>query len=385
MYQAERFLRRLDKALIALPASRRESVVAEYRQRLTSHAAYGFGSLRAALNELGSAEEVAKTHLAEGAVAETFEISSCRALVPMPEHRNLPVLSTFVPWRTVRGDLQATFAASREELIPVGGAVFACATGVAILSTHAGLSGDRALGAAVDGLLLPVLLSICLAAALRAMLTREGPVWTIDRGLATLAGIGAGLGVAAVATSAAISAVTEASSLDGWTSAGLVPAVIGALTVAMAWIAVPSLPWVVGLVTDQRAFSHSQGRARMLRRRRAWAAAVAATLMPLLILHVLLRAAPLFFPIFGGPHIALAGLDGIVVAGMVLSGSAFLSVAFRWTAGETIPDPVPFTLRKASSDEVQVARRRMERLAEMESTVVKPVRFGGAPPLAGGG
>lgn len=383
--QAERFLRRLDDSLFALPASQRESIVGQYRERLASHAVHGFQSLRAALQELGSVEEVAKAHLAAAASAEASQISSCKALVLMPEHRNLPAISTFIPWPTTRRDLRATFAASREDLIPIAGTVFAGVTGLSILSTHAGLEQDRLLGALAGGLLLPVLLSVCLAAALRAMLSREGSVWRLDRGLLIMAGVAAGVGMIGTAAGALLALMAGALGASGSVEPWLAAVLGGLLAAAALWASVPSLPWLVALAADRKAFSHGESRSRMRRRRRAWVAASAATLLPLLALHLVLREAALFFPVFGGAHLALGGLDGIVLAALVLRGSALLVVAFRWTAGEAIPEPLPFTLRKPASNQVRIARRRMECVAEADSPIGKRVRFGGAPPLARGG
>lgn len=383
--QAERFLRRLEDSLVSLPASQREDIVRQYRERLSLHAVYGFQSLRAAIEELGSVEDVAKAHLAAAAERESSRISSCTALVLMPEHRNLPAISSFIPWPTTRQDLRATFAASREDLIPIAGAVFAGVTGLTILSSYAGLVQDRLLGAIAGGLLLPVFLSVCLVAALRAMLAREGSVWTLDRGLLIMAGLAAGAGVTGIAAGAILPIVIAAFEADAFLAPWLAAASAGLLAGAAAWASVPSLPWLVALATDREAFSHGQSRSRMARRRRAWVAASAASLLPLLALHLVLREAPLFFPVFGGPHLALAGLDGIVLAALLLRGSALLAVAFRWTAGEAIPEPLPFTLRKPASDQVRFARRRMERLAESDSPIGKRARFGPAPPLARGG
>jgi hypothetical protein len=377
--QAERFLRRLHNALASLPSQEKDAIVSHYRERLSAKARYGFEAIRAAVDEFGDPEEIARPHVAAWHAVES--LSDCRSLVLMPAHRNLPAISSSIPWplSTMLRDVQATWAAAREEIFSGIGAAYVGVVLLDVISFYYSFEPLSA-GALVFTFIAPVLLiSACLTALFRATLTETTPAWRADISLARSTGIIAAFGLASLVGRggllAAVKTIDPATATLPATSAlcGLLTTALLALTFILL------LPGVAAVAANRSDLPLQRIRMRLRRRQLPLTLVTAAAATPSILAHFAVQGFAPSVQNFGF-RIALAGVDAASVAGGLLALAVFGAIGLRWAAGDPSPTPLPFSTRQPSAGEVEAARMRLQHAHE-RARCGAHVPFGGARPF----
>lgn len=373
--QAERFLRRLHNALVSLPSLEKETIVGHYRERLRSKARYGFEAIRAAVEEFGDPEEIARPHLAASHASES--LSSCRSLVPMPPHRNLPAISSSIPWplSTILRDVRATWAAAREEIFSAIGAAYVGVVLLDVISFYYSFEPSSA-GALVFTFIASVLLiSACLTALFRGTLTEATPPWRADISLVRTTGIIGAFCVAALLGREGLLAGIR--TIDPATAALPSASALSGLLIT-ALLAVPFilvLPGLAAVASDRSEMPLQKIRRRLRRRQLPLTLVTAAATTPAVLAHFAVQGFAPFVQNFG-VRIALAGIDAASLAGALLMVAILGTIGLRWAAGDPSPEPLPFSTRQPSADEVEAARIRLQHAHER-------VRRGAHVPFAG--
>jgi len=118
-------------------------------------------------------------------------------------------------------------------------------------------------------------------------------------------------------------------------------------------------PWLAALAAERHGFtlraSWAGTRGRMGNILKGWAALV----LPLYVLHFALTLIALELLPFGPGTLFLAGVDGIVSAGVAMAAILLNATAFRWAAGEPIPAPRAFGSERPDEALVEQARARL--------------------------
>jgi hypothetical protein len=380
---AERFLRRLEKSLLPLPALIRESILLHYRERLAIHSRRGFQATREALGELGDPEAIAARHLAAERESPTPDPSASRAIVPMPAHRNLPAILGQIASSPgeLLADIRASIAATRHDLVAICGVMLATFTGLGSLASYHALDGGGFEEAMWDCLFAALVVSVTMTALFRAALKRTDLVWEIGQPLLTV--FAATVAIVFASAGAGFLLFLPLSPILGALGAG--PSAIraaGAATDALATVAVVglslrALPWVAAKAIGRGDLGLKSVWQRGWRRRASLLKGWALFVLPLFALHTLLGNAALAVPNFGGFQLAISGLDAIVITLMMLMGGMLTCIGYRWAVGEAIPEPLPFAAGIPPAAHVRAARERL-------SIAHDATRFRSKAPLLGG-
>lgn len=378
---AERFLRRLEKSLLPIPAIQRDAILLHYRNHLSTHSRLGYEALREAVKELGSAEDVAARHLEAERASPTPELSASRAIVPMPSHGNLPALPGQIPCsvKSLLAVIQSSLAATRKDLFAICGVMLAMFTGYySIVSSHALVGADFPTRA-WDLLFGILVVSVTMTALLRAALRRSDLVWEIGQPLVIATSAVAAIAATATALSylifppiALVLDSVEAPRLAAFAGEVTADAVAMILVIGAS---LHLLPWVASRVIGRDDLSLRTCLQRTWRRRNSTIKGWAIFVLPFFAAHSVLRAVAITDPVFGGFQLAIAGVDAIVTTIMMLMAGMMICVAYRWVVGEAIPDPLPFAPGVPTEAQVRAARQRLEIL--QDTTRFKPA--GGAP------
>lgn len=380
---AERFLRRLEKFLLPVPAIRRDAILLHYRTRLALHSRRGFQAVRDAVNEFGDAEEIAAHYLAAERESPTPQLSACTAIVPMPAHRNLPALLGQISTspRELFEDIKATLSATRDDLFAVCGVMLATFVGLSSLASYHTLAGGGLEEKAWDVLFAALVISVTMTALFRAALKRTDLVWEIGLPLVKVF-----TAVTAAAAASALLAVFIAfpfRAILGSLGAGpLLLAKAGAFPEAVATVLIVGAslrlsPWVAASAIGREDLGLRSCWQRSWRRRSSMIKGWAVYVLPLFVLHTALRSVALADPEFGGFQLAIAAADAVLITFMLLSGGMLTCMAYRWTVGEAIPEPLPFAAATPPTSQVRAARERM-------SIAHDAARFRSKAPLLGG-
>lgn len=358
---AESFLRQLADALWPLSAAERQAILLELRGHLAERWHQGAEPLERALAALGAPDELARAFVDAGA-GDTYRQVGMRgrALVPaelpdMPAvpHRRLSV-------REIVDEVRATLLASRDGLLMVGALLVTVLTATNFLGWTAKLLPGSTLS---EGPVMAIRVGaalLALAAAYRAALSAERPLWTID--LSTLRFAAAALG----ALGATVMGVLGISALAAALGAGAAVRSAAAImaVVGFSIVLLRIHPWIAGLAADRREMtlraSWRGTEGRMTDIVKAWLLLV----LPLYLLHAALNAAALFAVPLGEAHLALALADAVVATAMTLAAVMLNATVFRWAAGEPIPPPRPFATERPPEELVEQARIRLRRLIE---------------------
>jgi hypothetical protein len=195
------------------------------------------------------------------------------------------------------------------------------------------------------------------SAAYRLALSRTEKPWALDRGFAAFAG--GLLAGTLVSVSLAVLAGRAAGSIGGETiGRGVALVVILAASVALLRIQ----PWLAALAARRPGFSLAASWRGTRRRMRAIASAWAVLILPLYFVHALLNLLAVRVLPFGPGDLALAAVDSIDCA-LILVGAAMLNAAvYRWIVGEPVPAPSPFATEAAGSELIEAAGARLDRL-----------------------
>jgi hypothetical protein len=378
---AERFLRRLEKSLLPIPAIQRDAILLHYRNHLSTHSRLGYETLREAVKELGSAEDVAAQYLEAHRASPTPELSASRAIVPMPGHGNLPALPGQIPCSaaSLLDAIQASLAAARKDLFAICGVMLAMFTGLsAIVSSHA-LVGADLQSRAWDLLFGILVVSVTMTALLRAALRRTDLVWEIGQPLVIATSTVAAIAVTATALSFLIFP-SVALVLD-WVEASPTAAFVGEVAadvigmILVVGASLHLLPWVASRAIGRDDVSLRTCLQRTWRRRNSMIKGWAIFVLPFFAAHSVLRAVGIADPVFGGFQLAIAGVDAIATTIMMLMAGMLICIAYRWVIGEAIPEPLPFAPGVPTESQVRAARQRLDILRD--ATRFKPT--GGAP------
>lgn len=347
---AERFLLSLNKALWALPSDERDAILLELRGHLAARAAQGPEALEEALHALGPADGLARQFDQSGG-----------SLAAVPESFASPARSLRVG--EVVAEVRATLRASRHGFLLVGALLVTTLVATDFLSwmsirlPEVGVSASAVTAFRV----IAVLLGFC--AGYRLALSADAPVWRVDR--AALAFSAGFVAVTLVSVAGTVLLVRVAS--DGLAAAGVAGSPLLAVKAAVALGALGGFsafflrvqPWLAALAAERSGFTLADSwrgtRGRMGNILKGWAALV----LPLYALHFALNLVALEGLRFGPATLALAGVDGVVSAGVAIAAILLNSTAFRWAAGEPIPAPRPFGSDRPEEALVEQARIRL--------------------------
>jgi hypothetical protein len=380
---AERFLRRLEKSLLPIPAFRRDAILLHYRNRLSTHSRLGYEALREAVKELGSAEEIAARYLEAERASPTPDLSASRAIIPMPGHRNLPALLGQLSCspRSLLEDIKASLAATRKDLFAICGVMLAMFVGLSTLASYHALVGSDFESRAWDLVFGVLVVSVTMTALLRAALRRTDLVWEIGQPLITVTAIVATIAVTSAALSFLISLpVASLLEMVEVRPAANFVADVTFDAIAMLLVVGASLrlmPWAASRAIGRDDLSVRTCLQRTWRHRNSMIKGWAVFVLPLFVVHTALRATAMADPAFGGFQLAMGGVDAIVSTVMMLMAGMLLCIAYRWVAGEAIPEPLPFAPGVPTESQVRAARARLD--IARDTTRSKP-----AVPLFGG-
>jgi len=350
---AERFLRSLTKALWTLSSDERDAVVLELRGHLAERSAQGGPALDQALTALGAPE----------ALARRFDQSG-GGLAAIPADFATPRRPLRVA--EVVAEVRATFRASGEGFLLVGALLVTSLIATDFLSWMS----IRLPEVGVDAVFVTAIRILAVFAALgagyRLALSPRLPAWRL--GTSTLA-FSAGLaGATAISIAGAILVVRGASAVAaaaGMTQGGVlaVKAAVALVTLALAsGLLLRIQPWLAALAAERHGFtaraSWEGTRGRMGNILKGWAALV----LPLYVLHFALNLVALKLLPFGAGTLFLAGVDGIVSAGVAIAAILLNATVFRWASGEPIPAPRAFGSARPDEALVEQARARLRPL-----------------------
>lgn len=378
---AERFLRRLEKSLLPVPAVRRDAILRHYRDRLSDHSRLGYEALREAVKELGSAEEVAARYLEAERASPTPELSASRAIVPMPGHRNLPALLGQIDCsaRSLMADIRASLAATRKDLFVICGVMLAMFAGLNTLVAYHALAGAGFEARAWDGVFGVLVVSVTMTALLRAALRRTDLVWEIGRPLIVAAAAVGAIAAASAALSFLI-LLPLGSLLEPRPAALIAEAAADAVAlILVVGASLRLLPWVASRAIGRDDLSLATCLQRGRRRRNAMIKGWAIFVLPLFAVHSALGAVAVADPVFGPFQLAVGGVGAVVAMLMMLMAGMLVAIAYRWVVGEAIPEPLPFAPGVPPEAQVRAARHRLDMMRD--STRFKPAApvFGGMP------
>jgi len=365
--QAEQYLRDLERALWPLGSYERETILLELRGHLVGCAEQGGARVNEALKSLGTPEECSRAFVIEGA-GETYRRAGMpgRALVPLGPPPEFARKAENLSIRQVVGQVVATFRASRRVYWAIGAVLLTALTATNFLSYAHSAGGGSAGGIWPIMLIRAAVVIAALAAAYRASLTDDQPVWGVD--LSTLR-FGAGLAAVTLAAVAAVLLVMTAATplLASLPAAGasLVKALLILVLLALCSCSYLRLqPWLVGLAIDRREVTLKRAlletRGKTLVIVRAWAVLV----LPLYMLHFALTAAAMNWAPITPLLLGLAALDGLASMGVAIVAALLNATVFRWVTDEPIPAPLPFSQDMPSDQHVEEARARLKRHIE---------------------
>jgi len=351
---AEAWLRALAHELWPLASDERTSVIVELRGHLAARVEAG--ALDACLAELGPAKAFAAAYDLPGACAGAI------AQVP-------PGIGGGAPRKTVRTllrDTRATMRASRNGLMPIGALLVTTLTATDFLLWVA--ARLPYVGIAVAPLMVVRVAAVLLAlsATYRLALSRTERPWRVDGGFLRFAGALA-FAMCLVVT-AAVAAGRAAGALAHGSDAG--PVRSGAALAALALGSIALLrvqPWLAALAARRQdaglASAWRGTRGKMTTIAGSWALLV----LPVYLLHVLLNLLALrILPFDAGGMLALAGLDGLASAVLVLAAAFLNAAVLRWILDEPVPAPSPFATEMPAAELVDAARARLDRLLQAQ-------------------
>lgn len=361
---AESFLRRLDKALWALPSEEREAVLLELRGHLEERAMQGPASLRAALADMGSPDEVAAEFLLVAPPSPVIEMSASRALIPkVIEQSTLP--AAYMPHvprlrlGEIMLDVRAAYRASGDSLWSIGAVLIAMLTATDFLGFVRVIQPNAAPHFAVFLIPRTIMILVCVMAAHRAILLRSYGIWDIDR--AALRFAGAALPVILILQAAFFGLFAEADHLqDGFRWAAYLVAFLAAGAVL-----VRCLPWLAALAIERddidlrSCWQETRGKGVAIVV--AWGALV----VPLIFVHLLLLWLGATIRPLTELQLVIAVVDAIICALLYIAACLLNATVFRWVAREPIPEPLPFSLHEPTGEQILAAREHLMR--EMEA------------------
>jgi hypothetical protein len=347
--RAAAWLSALEAELWHLASDEREAVLAELRGHLAARAEAG--ALEEALAALGD----------PAALAAAYDFAG-------PRHGTIAALPgefTHGESKSVRGllrDVRATLRASRNGLPLVGALLVTSLTATDFLLWTASRLPWVGIDVAPPMALRIVAVLLALSAAYRLALSRTERPWSMDRGFFAFAGA---LGLATVATVAAALAVgrTAGALAHGLAAADAIRRGAGLAMLALASMALLRVqPWLAALASRREGFGLGAAwrgtRGRMATIAGAWAMLV----LPLYLLHAFLNLLAMRVLPFGAGLLALAALDAIACAGIVVGAVMLNAAVLRWIAGEPVPAPSPFSTDRPEPELVDAARARLAQL-----------------------
>ena len=342
---AEAYLSALARELWPLASDEREAVLAELRGHLAART--DAGRLDEALSGLGD----------PAALAAAYDFAGPRhgAIAPVPEMVAGGERKTAA---ALLRDARATLRASRNGLPQVGALLVASLTATDFLLWMA--SRLPWVGVAI----VPVMtfrvgaMLLAFSAAYRLALSARERAWAADRGFFAFSGALALAALAVVLTALAAGrlAGTLTDAPPGRRVVGLATLALG----AMALLRIQS--WLAALGSRRAAFGLAAAWRGTRGRMRAIAGAWSVLVLPLYLIHALLNALALQVLPFGGGILALAGLDAVVSAILVVGAVMLNAAVLRWILDEPIPAPSPFATDKPAPELVDAARARLDRL-----------------------
>jgi hypothetical protein len=352
---AELFLRSLAKALWALPSDERDAVVLELRGHLAERSDQGGLALNEALTALGSPDALARQFDQSGGGLAAVPSSFVTARRPL---RTAEVIA----------EVRATFRASGEGLLLVGALLVTSLIATDFMSWMSIRLPEVGVNAVTVTAIRIIAVFAAFCAGYRLALSPRLPAWRV--GTSTLA-FSAGLAGATVVTIAGtvliVRAATAVAATAGMTHNGVLAVKAAMALVTLAFFSGLLLriqPWLAALAAERHGFtlraSWAGTRGRMGNILKGWAALV----LPLYVLHFALNLIALKLLPFGAGTLALAGLDGIVSAGVAIAAILLNATAFRWSAGEPIPAPRPFGSERPDEALVEQARTRLRPLLQ---------------------
>ncbi|HEV2080393.1 MAG TPA: hypothetical protein VGR19_10935 [Allosphingosinicella sp.] len=365
--QAEQYLRDLERALWPLGSDERETILLELRGHLAGCAEQGGARVNEALRSLGTPEECSRAFVVEGA-GEAYRRAGmpARALVPLGPPPEFSRKAESLSIREVTAQVLATFRASRREYWAIGALLLTVLTATNFLSYLHSLRPGIVEDIWPIMLIRAAVVIAALAAAYRASLTQDQPVWGVN--LSTLR-FGAGLAALTVLAVGLVLLVVTAAMplLASLPAAGAAVGKALLVLVLLAFCSAAYLrlqPWLVGLAIDRREVTLKKAlvetRGKTLTIVKAWAVLV----LPLYLLHFALTAAAMNWAPITALHLALAGLDGIASMGVAIVAALLNAAVFRWVVREPIPAPLPFSQDWPSDNHVEEARARLKRHME---------------------
>jgi len=351
--RGEAWLSALAHELWPLASDEAAAVVAELRGHLAARAEAG--ALDECLAALGPPKAFAAAYDLPGERART--------IAPVPAGMSGEARKTV---RILLRDTRATLRASRNGLMLVGALLVTILTATDfLLWTASRLPSVGIAVAPVTAIRIATLLS-ALSATYRLALSPVERPWSVDRTFFKFVGALAIATALVVATALAV----------GWTAASLAhgPAgdairrAAGLAALALGSIALLRVqPWLAALASRRQGFSLAAAwrgtRGRMATIVGSWAVLV----LPLYLLHVLVNLLALrILPFDAGGMLALAGLDALACALILVTAAMLNAAVLRWILGEPVPAPSPFATEKPAPELVDAARTRLDRLLQAQ-------------------
>ncbi|MBV9930245.1 MAG: hypothetical protein JO013_04790 [Alphaproteobacteria bacterium] len=345
---AEAWLGALTRELWPLASDERAAVIAELRGHLAARAEAGL--LGQTLADLGSPKALAAAYdlpgRSEGPIAAVpAALAECGK-----------------PVRQLLGDARATLRASRNGLPLVGAVLVTTLTATDFLLWLA--SRLPWVGVQVGPVMALRVTAVLLAfsAAYRLALSPRERAWSVDRGFL---GFAAALAVASlVAMAAALVAARAAAALGG---AEAVRRVVALVMLVLGSIALLRLqPWLAALAARRQGFGIAAAWCGTRGKTATIVGAWATLVLPLYLLHALLNLLALRVLPFGAGTLALAGLDAMISALIVVGAAMLNAAALRWLLSEPVPAPSPFATDPPPPELVDAARARLDRLLRFQ-------------------
>jgi hypothetical protein len=381
---AETFLARLASHLRSLSFDEREALLLELRGHLLERQQQGPDHLRAALDEMGAPEILAREFVEANRIAMRRNDEAQRPVL-LPSaiansnlssiyHRGVPRLAI----REVMQDFRATLAATSDGLWGACAFLVAGFTITGFITTlQSVLPGHIA---APAWLILSARLGIAIigsAAAYRCILGADDKVWHLDLpliryGFASLLLMLAMLGSSSVFRGGAewLTAVTGGLMDPGF---HMPMAVIG--WVGMMLFVLRLQPWAISLAMDRPISSLSSWRGTAGKGSAllaAWAIVVAPPLLAHFGLYFgALRLPPDVMISFG---LLISFIDGVVAMAVTIASTMLNAMVFRWVAREPIPAARPFSSTRPSDAQIAETNMRFRRfLAEKKQRDIEAI------------
>lgn len=374
---AEAFLARLAKQLRPLSPDEREAVLLELRSHLGERQRQGMDVLRAALDDMGSPETLAKEFIEATMTAMRDNPSPPRPVLlpPVIVNSNLPAIYRRGVPRLAVGeiiqDLSDTFAATGDGL---WGACAFLVAGFTVTGFVAMLHGTMPDHVAIPTwLMLGIRLAISIvgsAVAYRCILGQDESVWHVDMPIIrfTLASMVLMLVIFAPSNFLQ-SGLAWAGADSGEHAMPFYHQPLSLLLwISTTLIALRLQPWAVSLALD-----------RPITRRSSWegtagksgalAVAWGVTVGPALLAHIGMTFVSVRLPAEAATSFGLliCFVDSLIAMAMTVAATLLNAMTYRWVTREPIPAPRPFSSTRPTDAQIAETNLRFRRfLAEKQ-------------------